>query len=91
MPDGKRWTVQDRDGSEIYLTEERWRHITVPDGHPEMVDYERELQKTIRTGRRTQDSLISNKYYYIRQQPYHCCHPVQLSRMEIAVRYRTTL
>jgi hypothetical protein len=64
MSDGKRWTVQDRDGREIYLTEERWRHITAPDGHPEMADYEQGLQSTIRTGRRTQDSLLPNKYYY---------------------------
>lgn len=26
---GKRWTVQDRDGNSIYLTEERWRHIHI--------------------------------------------------------------
>jgi len=24
---GKRWTVYDRDGNPIYLTEERWEHI----------------------------------------------------------------
>jgi hypothetical protein len=24
---GKRWTVQDHYGYEIYLTEERWEHI----------------------------------------------------------------
>jgi hypothetical protein len=69
MSDGKRWTVQDRHGREIYLTEERWQHITASDGHPEMVDYERELQLTIRTGRRSQDSLIPNKYHYVKAFP----------------------
>jgi len=69
MSDGKRWTVQDRNRREIYLTEERWQHIIAPDGHPEMVDYEQELRLTIRTGQRTQDSLIPNKYYYIKAFP----------------------
>jgi hypothetical protein len=26
MPDGKRWTVQDRFGNSVYLTNERWHH-----------------------------------------------------------------
>jgi hypothetical protein len=50
MDTGKRWTVQDRDGQEIYLTEERWRHIM--DRHPEMIECEGELRSTIRSGRR---------------------------------------
>jgi hypothetical protein len=44
---GVRWTIQDRDGHEIYLTQERWEHITEPTNHPEMEDFEEELKQTI--------------------------------------------
>jgi len=37
--EGKRWTVRDRYGYEIYLTEERWEHIIDPENHPEMEAY----------------------------------------------------
>ncbi len=62
----KRWTVQDKDGRSIYLTEERWRHIVEPERHPEMADYEEELKLTLRSGQRTQDSLVPNKFYYLK-------------------------
>ncbi|MEG4800036.1 hypothetical protein QUB63_03040 [Microcoleus sp. ARI1-B5] len=52
----KRWTVRDRYGNDIYLTEERWEHIIDPDNHPEMENCEESLQQTVRSGRRTQDS-----------------------------------
>ena len=64
MPDNKRWIVQDRYGHEIYLTVERWNHIVDPEHHPGMSGYEMQLQETIQSGRRTQDSLVPNKYYY---------------------------
>lgn len=35
---GKRWVIQDRDGNSIYLTQERWEHITDQTNHPEMMD-----------------------------------------------------
>ena len=35
-----RWTVQDRYGNTVYLTEERWQHIIEAINHPEMEDYE---------------------------------------------------
>ncbi len=44
---GKRRTVQDRYGNDIYPTDERWEHITEPINHPEMRDYEEELKATI--------------------------------------------
>jgi hypothetical protein len=31
-----RWTVQDRYGNSIYLTQERWEHIVQSVNHPEM-------------------------------------------------------
>jgi len=58
------WTVHDRYGNAIYLTEERWTHITDNLNHPEMRDYEAELQATIRTGQRKQDILNPHKYRY---------------------------
>ena len=61
----KRWTVQDRDSNSIYLTEERWQHITDSDNHPEMQDYEDHLKTTLKNGRRQQEPLNPRKYRYI--------------------------
>ncbi len=57
-----KWTVQDRYGNKIYLTEERWRHILK--SRPELESYFDDFLETIKTGRRTQDLLIPNKYKY---------------------------
>ncbi len=62
MSQGRRWTVADTKGNPIYLTEERWEHIC--DGHPEMMAYEAAVRETIRNGRRHQDALEPQKYYY---------------------------
>ncbi|MBX2999854.1 MAG: hypothetical protein KF893_15140 [Caldilineaceae bacterium] len=61
---GVRWTIVDRDGHEIYLTQERWEHILEPTNHPEMEDFEEELKQTIQQSRRKQDPLNSQKYTY---------------------------
>lgn len=61
---GKRWTVRDRHGNNIYLTQERWEHIINPVNHPEMTTYEEQLKETIQTGRQKQDSLNPRKYRY---------------------------
>jgi hypothetical protein len=66
MPDGRRWTVHDSYGNEIYLTHERWEHITESFNHPEMGNYEEHLRETIRQGRRRQDVLNPQKYRYVR-------------------------
>src|SRR6266568_4657463 len=58
----KRWIVQDRAHNAIYLTEERWKHIV--ENHPEMIEYERHLQNTIRRGHRRQEPLNPRKYRY---------------------------
>ncbi len=60
----KRWIIQDRYGNMIYLTQERWEHITDPINHPEMSDYENHIQKTIIFGTRKQDFLNPQKYRY---------------------------
>ncbi len=59
-----RWTVDDKIGERIYLTQERWEHIIEPINHPEMADYEEELKDTIRFGKRTQDPINPQKYRY---------------------------
>ncbi len=61
---GKRWTVLDRDGNPIYLTEERWHHITEPNGHPEVVGFEEALKLALQRGRRRQEPLNPRKYRY---------------------------
>ena len=61
---GIRWKIHDRYGNEIYLTHERWQHITAPINHPDMVNCEEHLKATIQYGRRKQDSLNPQKYRY---------------------------
>lgn len=65
MDEGRRWSVRDRNGNEVYITNERWAHIL--DGHPEMAPHENELRETIRSGKRRQDSLNPQKYRYLRE------------------------
>lgn len=60
----KRWTVYDHEGNPIYLTEERWRHITEAENHPEMADYEIHLKTTLQKGRQRQEPLNPRKYRY---------------------------
>jgi hypothetical protein len=62
---GKRWTVRDRDGNPVYLTEERWQHIIEINNHPEMADYEEHLKTTIQQGHRRQEPLNPCKYRYM--------------------------
>lgn len=66
MTSGRRWTVHDRFGNAIYLTEERWEHIIEAINHPEMDGYEEELKETIQRGQRKQDLLNPQKYRYSR-------------------------
>ncbi len=69
MSQGKLWTQRDRYGNEIYLSHERWEHITEAANHPELVPYLSHIRETIRSGRRQQDALIPNAYKY-----YHEFH-----------------
>ncbi len=54
MTNGRRWTVRDRDGNTIYMTDERWEHIIEPLNHPEMAFCEVELTKGNDTNRTAQ-------------------------------------
>jgi len=58
----RKWTVQDRYGNTIHLTEERWQHIL--ESRPELEPHFDRFLETLRTGRRKQDPLIPNKYRY---------------------------
>lgn len=62
--EGIRWVEKDKLGNEIYLSEERWEHITNQMNHPEMLEYEGELRETIRSGTRKQETLSPNKFRY---------------------------
>ena len=64
MKSGIRWTVNDKESNSIYLSQERWDHIIEPVNHPEMLEYEEELKKTIQLGKRTQDPVNPQKYRY---------------------------
>lgn len=65
MASPERWSEYDRNGNEIYLSQERWEHIIAPENHPEMAAYEGQLRDTIRLSRRKQDVLNPQKYVYI--------------------------
>ena len=60
----RRWTVQDRYGNEIYLTEERWEHIL--DRHDELTGRLDDLLDTLRYGRRRREALDPQQYRYRR-------------------------
>lgn len=60
-----RWLVQDRDGREIYLTEERWRHICAR--HKPLANHLDDVLATLRAGRRRQDPIQPFKYFYHRR------------------------
>lgn len=64
MADGIRWFARDRNGNVVYLTEERWHHITEPGNHPDLSEREAEVKQTIQQGRRKQDSINPQKYLY---------------------------
>ena len=64
MSNGKRWEVLDRYGNEVYLTDERWEHITTY--HPELADREGDLLDTVRSGHRKQEEADPQKYRYRR-------------------------
>ena len=54
--------VQDRDGREIYLTEERWEHIV--NSHSELKNHLQEVLDTVRRGRRRQQPHDPQAFIY---------------------------
>jgi len=60
----RKWTVRDRYGNDIYITEERWKHIT--GRHEELIEHFDDVLDTLRKGRRKQEALDPSKYRYYR-------------------------
>lgn len=54
--------VRDRYGNTIYITAERWEHIY--EEHPDMIGYDQHVLETLRHGKRMQDEITQNKYFY---------------------------
>ncbi len=54
--------IQDQLGNAIYLTDERWEHIV--EEHPELEGHRAAVLTTVRSGKRSQDPLIPNKFFY---------------------------
>jgi len=79
----RRWTVRDRRGRKIYLTEERWRHIV--ELHDELSDLFDDVLDTIRKGRRRQDPHDPQTYKYYRR-----CErlPLPYTHIIVAVAFR---
>jgi len=58
----RRWTVRDRLGHDIYLTEEQWEHITTK--HPELRAHLEDILAALRQGRRQQQPHDPQAYVY---------------------------
>jgi hypothetical protein len=58
----RQWVLHDRDGREIYLTEEQWKHIV--SGHGELRHHADDVLNTIRRGGRRQQPTDPNAYVY---------------------------
>jgi len=58
----RKWFVCDRDGREIYLTEEQWEHIV--SRHPELRNRLDDVLTTVRRGRRRQQPQDPQAYVY---------------------------
>ncbi|NWH05567.1 hypothetical protein [Desulfobacter latus] len=58
----RKWTIQDRHGHAVYITEERWQHIL--ESRPELEPFFDQFLETVRTGHRKRDALIPNEYRY---------------------------
>jgi hypothetical protein len=58
-------SVTDRYGNEIYLTDERWRHIV--NEHSEMFNYKPHLLKTLRDGKRKLHRLELDVFVYTKR------------------------
>lgn len=61
----QKWFIQDREGREIYLTEERWEHIISK--HAELRHHLDDVLNTIRHGKRQQQPKNPQSYVYRRR------------------------
>jgi hypothetical protein len=58
----RKWFVRDRDGREIYLTREQWKHIV--SRHGELRGHLNDVLNTVRQGRRRQQPHDPQAYVY---------------------------
>jgi hypothetical protein len=58
----RRWTVRDRHGREIYITEERWKHII--EEHEELRGHFDDVLDAVHKGRRRQEPTDPRSYRY---------------------------
>lgn len=61
----KQWSVRDRNGHEIYLTEERWEHTT--SRHCELTGRLNDVLDAVRLGKRRQEQRDPQTYRYYRR------------------------
>lgn len=62
-----RQEVTDRFGNTVYLTDERWEHIV--ERHPELEGLREEILSTVRSGKRRQDAMALETFYYKKAFP----------------------
>lgn len=62
-----RQETTDRYGNNIYLTDERWEHIV--ERHPELEGLRKEVLNTVRFGKRRQDVMALDTFYYKKAFP----------------------
>lgn len=76
--------VLDKYGNSIYLTEERWQHIL--ERHDELSFLKEEVLKTVRVGKRRQDPLFPDTFYY-----HRICSklPSRFTHIEVVVIFRS--
>ncbi len=81
-----KWTVRDRYGNEIHLTQERREYILRY--HTELDGLLEELLETLRKGRRTQDPADPGKYKYYRR-----CDalPLDYNAIVVVVKFSTRI
>lgn len=58
----RKWFISDRDGREVYLTEQQWQHIV--SGHSELRNHLDDVLNTVRRGKRQQKPLDPKAYVY---------------------------
>ncbi|MDZ7288393.1 MAG: hypothetical protein ONB44_00485 [candidate division KSB1 bacterium] len=75
--------VQDQYGNTIYLTDERWSHIAKR--HHVLKNFKNETLKTIRIGKRNQDDLHPDQFFY--RQAFNNL-PFNYTHIEVVVVFR---
>lgn len=77
-----KWVTCDREGREIYLTEERWNHII--SRHGELREHRDDVLETVRKGQRQQPQ---DPQMYVYRSPCHNLHP-PLNGILVVVTFR---